>query len=97
MRPIEPFGATLDKMRDIRAVETFALHDVCLHPDDLFGRAEGIGKPEHLLLPRTLKPRIVDLADAEGTTTARIPVFNVSLPLMQRQGGGKPPFRLFEI
>ncbi len=33
----------------------------------------------------------------EGITTARIPVFNVSLPLMQRQAGGRPPFRLFEI
>ncbi|MBA3882016.1 MAG: metallophosphoesterase [Chthoniobacterales bacterium] len=34
---------------------------------------------------------------AEGATAAQIPVFNVSLPLMQRRSEGGLPLRLFEI
>ena len=34
---------------------------------------------------------------AEGATSTNVPIFNVSIPLLQKQSGNKPPFRLFEI
>ena len=62
MRPIEFLCAALKNMRDIGAVESFAFHDVGLHPNHFLRCAKFHMQAKQFSILRALKPGIVDLA-----------------------------------
>jgi len=64
MLPIEFLGAAYENMRNIRAIEPFALHDVRFHPDHFLRRTKFHGQPWQLVIMRPLEPRVIDFAQA---------------------------------
>src|SRR3954469_1980965 len=88
VRPIEPFRATEKQMRNIRAVETLALHDVTFEPERFFRRGDGCAFVQHSLFARSFKPGIVHFAQAvsgtEDQVNAILPAFSFPQPMRKR-------------
>src|SRR5437016_5600127 len=63
MLPIELCCATPQKTSHVRAIESFALHDVGFHPEYLFRRAKFYRHSENLGVACTREPRVVHFAE----------------------------------
>src|SRR5439155_15573306 len=87
MRPIEFVPAAHEKMRNVGAVESFAFHDVSLHPNHLLRRAKFNRQSQELVIVRPREPRIVHFAQSVARTKNQI---NIDPPL---PGFGQPMWR----
>jgi hypothetical protein len=62
MLPIKFLCAARQNMRNIGAIESFALHDVRLHPNRFLRRGEFHAQPEQLVIVCPLEPRVIHFA-----------------------------------
>src|SRR5262249_36552999 len=64
MRPIQFVRAAHEKMRNVSTVESFAFHDVRLHPNHFLRRAKFDRHPEELVIVGPREPGIVHFAQS---------------------------------
>ena len=89
MLPIEFLYAAQQNMRNIGAIESFALHDVRFHPENFFRCAKFHCQTEKVSIMRSIEPGIVDFTKSIPGTKNQINAIATTF------GFGQPMWKYF--